>query len=241
MPKASWLSLRPAGAPEAAPSARSCLRLPRASASLGRSASMAALAWPAISALFSTPANLGQPRPLSRDGRAGRRYRPCFRPRCRDSRWSFSLPTQASSAPAWSDSASLCQPRPASASLGHPGSGEGVPCHPRLEAPSPWRTAALSAPEQSCGPCNPCNPCNLLEAPPPQTPLHCVWPPTPYHTQALRGGAAGRGARHAVPSHGLRREERGAAACRTAGHPQIFKKLLKSKVRSTVGLNGVAL
>ena len=78
-------------------------------------------------------ASLGQPRPRSRDGRAGRRYRPYFRPRCRGSRWSFSLPSLASSAPAWSDSASLCHPRPASASFGQPSASLG---HPRPDSAS---------------------------------------------------------------------------------------------------------
>ena len=44
MSKSSGLSRRPAGAPEAALSARACLRLPRASVSLGQSAFCAALA-----------------------------------------------------------------------------------------------------------------------------------------------------------------------------------------------------
>ena len=42
--KTRWHDLGPAGAPEAAFSVRSCLRLPRASASLGQSATCAALA-----------------------------------------------------------------------------------------------------------------------------------------------------------------------------------------------------
>ena len=52
--KTVWLSLRPSGSPEGALSARPCLRLPLASASLG------------------------QPRPISRLVRAGRPRRPCF-------------------------------------------------------------------------------------------------------------------------------------------------------------------
>ena len=47
------LRLRPAGAPEASLSARSCLRLPRAPASLGQPAAWAALAGP-IQAVFSS-------------------------------------------------------------------------------------------------------------------------------------------------------------------------------------------
>eukprot|EP00964_Phaeocystis_antarctica_P141403 scaffold106435_cov72-Phaeocystis_antarctica.AAC.3 len=44
MSKTSWLSLRPAGSPEASFSARACLRLPGASGSLGQSVGWAALA-----------------------------------------------------------------------------------------------------------------------------------------------------------------------------------------------------
>ena len=51
--KLGWLRPRPAGSPEASVSARSCSRLPRASASLGQAAAWAALA-AAIRALFST-------------------------------------------------------------------------------------------------------------------------------------------------------------------------------------------
>ena len=44
MSKTSWLSPRPAGAPEASSSARSCSRLPRALASLRQSAAWVSLA-----------------------------------------------------------------------------------------------------------------------------------------------------------------------------------------------------
>ena len=50
--KTRWRRLRPAGAPEAAASARSCLRLPQTLASIGQSAVWSALA--GYTALFST-------------------------------------------------------------------------------------------------------------------------------------------------------------------------------------------
>ena len=68
--KASWLSLRPAGAPEAAFSARACRRLPQASASLGQSAAWAALAPRPHPPLFSTQARAAAD--AGADGRAGR-------------------------------------------------------------------------------------------------------------------------------------------------------------------------
>ena len=51
---ASWLRLRSAGAPEPTLSARSCPRLPRASASLGQCAAWGRADTPAIQGLFST-------------------------------------------------------------------------------------------------------------------------------------------------------------------------------------------
>ena len=56
--KTSWLSPRPAGAPEASSSARSCSRLPRALASLRQSAAWVSLAG-YIGLVFSTQARAG--------------------------------------------------------------------------------------------------------------------------------------------------------------------------------------
>eukprot|EP00964_Phaeocystis_antarctica_P037226 scaffold21268_cov60-Phaeocystis_antarctica.AAC.1 len=69
--KTRRLRPRPAGSPEAPSSARSCLRLPRASASLGQSAAWAALAGH-IGLVFHIGATIGPRGPRPRPRSAGR-------------------------------------------------------------------------------------------------------------------------------------------------------------------------
>ena len=96
-----------------------------------------------------------------------------------------------------------------------PGCGGGVPPSARGGRPPRSRTVALSAPEQSCGrlgaavqPLQPLRALQTLQTL--QTPA-TSWeaPPSARRfaalgIQAVRGGAARRWARHAVPGHGLR-------------------------------------
>jgi hypothetical protein len=65
MPKSSWLRPRPAGAPEAAFSARSCLRLPQLRSALSQPWPLSRLGqhWPAMLALFRHGARLEFVRP----------------------------------------------------------------------------------------------------------------------------------------------------------------------------------
>ena len=177
MSRPSWLSLRPAGSPEASPSARARLRLPQAPASLGQSAARAALGRQ-IGLVFDIGAGAADGRAVPLHGPAARRH--------------------GQTRPGWPDVASWLRRGRATFGSRRPPSPltHGGPVGPRAEL---W---APQCPCNPCEPCKPCKPCKPLQPPgrrpPPQRRFAALG------IQAVRGGAARRWARHAVPGHGLR-------------------------------------
>ena len=144
MSRPSWLSLRPAGSPEASPSARARLRLPQAPASLGQSAARAALGRQ-IGLVFDTGAGAADGRAVPLHGPAARRH--------------------GQTRPGWPDVASWLRRGRATFGSRRPPSPltHGGPVGPRAELwPLGRRSAAPATPASPANPANPANPCNLL-------------------------------------------------------------------------------
>ena len=169
-----------------------------ASASLGHAAAMAALA-DDTGLTFDPGAGTADGRSVSLHWPAARRRgqtRPAFATPGQP------LPASVNPRPALA-TLGQTRPRPASAAWQRwrralPPTARGALPLAHGGSPRPQsRAAAAWAPR-----CNPCNPCNLVGAPPPPNASSLR---LAVHTQALRGGAAGRRAWHAVPGHGLRR------------------------------------